>query len=272
MMPSDSVAFDRAAGYYDETRGFPPGESGAVGALIARAGKLGPNSHVVEIGIGTGRIALPLAPHVGGVFGVDLARPMLARLREKQQDERVHVVEGDSVWLPYAAGAFDAAVAVHVFHLIPAWQTALREVARVLRPGGVLLSGFRQGHHEHPVEQALWGAWNAVTAGQTTRVGITRDQYGTFLADQGWVPNGAPLIHTYVTTVTPSGFIDRLENRVWSGLWHMRDDEVAAGVEAVRAAVRDLGVGLDDPVEVPTSFSVQAFSPPEYPPAPSDSV
>ena len=37
-MPSDSIAFDRAADYYDSTRGFPPGEDRAVAAMIARAG------------------------------------------------------------------------------------------------------------------------------------------------------------------------------------------------------------------------------------------
>ena len=64
-MPKDSVAFDRAAGYYDNTRGFPAGVEGEIGALMAQAGDLSSASRVLEIGVGTGRIALPVAPHRG---------------------------------------------------------------------------------------------------------------------------------------------------------------------------------------------------------------
>jgi ubiquinone/menaquinone biosynthesis C-methylase UbiE len=71
-MTSDSVVFDRAASFYDETRGFPPGEERSIAALISRVGHLGPDSRVFEIGIGTGRIALPLARHVRAVYGIDL--------------------------------------------------------------------------------------------------------------------------------------------------------------------------------------------------------
>ena len=101
-MSSQSVSFDRAAEYYDETRGFPPGQEQPVAALMAQAGGLNSTSRVLEIGIGTGRIALPLALHVGEVVGVDLSRPMLNRLRAKQTTEPVEVTVGDadSIALP----------------------------------------------------------------------------------------------------------------------------------------------------------------------------
>jgi hypothetical protein len=53
-MPPDSVTFNQAADFYDETRGFPPGEEAHVGALVARAGQLTRTSRVLEVGIGTG--------------------------------------------------------------------------------------------------------------------------------------------------------------------------------------------------------------------------
>ena len=263
-MTPQSVPFDRAAGYYDETRGFPPAETAAIGALIARAGALSATSRVLEIGVGTGRIALPLAPYVGSISGIDLARPMLDRLRDKQQNEPVHVVEGDIHYLPYASRQFDAAVSVHIFHLVEGWRDVLREVARVLRPGGVLMNGFRKGHHDHPVEQALWGAWTSAIDQRAESVGISREQYDTFLTDEGWTPVEAPHLHTYYITITPRAFIGELERRVWSGTWHMSDEMLASGLAEVHAAVRDLGIALDDPIDVPSSFSVQAFRPPAY--------
>src|SRR5437870_2803113 len=136
-MPSGSIVFDRAVGFYDETRGFPPGVEAHVAHLIQAAGGLTHTSRVVEIGVGTGRIALPLAPHVRAVYGVDLSRPMLMRLREKQTDESVAVAEGDISKLPFPDSTFDAALAVHIFHLVADWRSAIDEVARVLRPGAV---------------------------------------------------------------------------------------------------------------------------------------
>src|SRR4029077_8802925 len=100
-MPGDSVAFDRAAGYYDLTRGFPEGVEKDVAALMARAGSLTPNSRVLEIGVGTGRIALPLAPHVRAYYGIDLAIPMMDRLRAKQNGEPITLVQGDVTRLPF---------------------------------------------------------------------------------------------------------------------------------------------------------------------------
>ena len=141
-MPSQSVAFDRAADYYDRTRGFPPGVEREVASLMARVGSFSPSTRVLEIGVGTGRIALPVSAHVGKYYGIDLARPMLERLLAKQTSEPVFPVLGDATRLPFPSNTFDAVIAVHVFHLIPGWRDALSEVSRVLRSGGVLLHGW----------------------------------------------------------------------------------------------------------------------------------
>src|SRR3954468_5578760 len=114
-MPNESVAFDRAADYYDRTRGFPPGVERDVAALMARVGVLTAASRVLEIGVGTGRIALPLAPHVRAYVGIDLARAMMDRLHAKRAGEPIYLTQGDVTRLPFPNAAFDAVIAVHVF-------------------------------------------------------------------------------------------------------------------------------------------------------------
>lgn len=262
-MSPDSVRFDRAADFYDETRGFPPGEDQPIAAMIAQAARLTPFSRVLEVGVGTGRIALPLAGHAGSIVGVDLARPMLERLRAKRVAEPVRLVEGDVTRLPLAPGAFDAAVAVHVFHLIPGWQSALREVARVLRPGGCLVSGWNEGDRGRG-ESVLWNAWESAV-GEITRpnVGVPRERYRTFLEDEGWRPVGDMLAHQYVTTQTPQAFLDQAERRVWSSFWRLSDAELARGLAAVRAAIRDRNMDPRQPLEHVSRFHVQAFLPPD---------
>lgn len=53
-MSDQSITFDGAVGYYDQTRGFPPGEEQGVAALFVQAGRLGRTSCVLEIGWGPG--------------------------------------------------------------------------------------------------------------------------------------------------------------------------------------------------------------------------
>src|SRR5688572_26216392 len=114
-----SVNFNRAAEYYDATRGFPEGIDKEIAAFMLRESDLNAQSIVLDIGIGTGRTALPLAPQVGLVTGIDISRDMLNVLLRKRQQEAVFPLEGDGHYLPYADKSFDAVVVVHFFHLVP---------------------------------------------------------------------------------------------------------------------------------------------------------
>src|SRR5258707_8791595 len=183
-MPSGSVVFDRAAHYYDDTRGFPPGEEQHVAELISRVGGWNMDSRVLEIAIGTGRIALPLSRHVRAIYGVDLSRPMMERLRAKQSSEPIWLTEGDITRLPFKSGSLDGAVAVHVFHLVPDWQGALREVARVLRPGAVLVHA---GNGKTPAYEGLSAAINAeLPSYEQSVLSVFDREDDHFLIDTGW--------------------------------------------------------------------------------------
>jgi SAM-dependent methyltransferase len=131
-----SVAFDRAAGYYDDTRSFPAEVAAAQTELLAR--ELAAADRVVEVGVGTGRIAIPLAVAGVRVFGADLSAPMLQRLVSKALGA-VPVAVADATRLPFHDEAFGGAVVVHLLHLVPAWERILDELGRVLRPGATLL-------------------------------------------------------------------------------------------------------------------------------------
>ena len=65
------------------------------------------------------------------------------RLRRSIEEGRAEVSQGTSGALPYAAERFDAALAVHVLYFWPEPLADLREIHRVLRPGGRLLLGYR---------------------------------------------------------------------------------------------------------------------------------
>ncbi|MFQ5892696.1 MAG: class I SAM-dependent methyltransferase, partial [Nitrospinota bacterium] len=72
------------------------------------------------------------------VWGLDLSAHMLVRALPKRLDhDPFYVTRGDSEHLPFSAGRFDVVVCSNSFHHFPRQEVALREMHRVLKPGGL---------------------------------------------------------------------------------------------------------------------------------------
>lgn len=106
-----------------------------------------PGEHILEVGPGVGIYSLPIAAALGssGTLEVlDVQREMLAALGRRARTAGVTNVvatEGDAQQLPYPDRTFDAAYLVGVLGEIPDSSAALRELRRVLKPGGRLVVG-----------------------------------------------------------------------------------------------------------------------------------
>jgi ubiquinone/menaquinone biosynthesis C-methylase UbiE len=212
------------------------------------------------VGIGTGRIALPLSAHVGKYYGIDLALPMLERLRAKQTTEPVFPVLGDATRLPFPSNSFDAVIAVHIFHLIPGWRDALSEVQRVLRPRGVILHGW----NGRIVLDDLQNVWQEATREiREVEGAISHAARGTFLVDNGWRVAGAVESHSFTVQRSPNEFYESVAGRYFSGTWRMTDEQMEQGLAAVRTYISE---HYDDPSQPETlngTFNVQAYFPPD---------
>ena len=258
---AESIGFERAASYYDATRGFPPGVGDAVAAGLAEAAGLGPTSRVLEIGIGTGRIALPLRRHVGRYVGTDLARPMLDVLREKPTGEEIHLLIADATRLPFAEGVFDAALAIHVLHLVRGWRNVVAELARVVRPGGAILVNAR----EHLGDEPLMTEWNRLREvhGITyrgTAIGVEDDdELAEALARFGFSARASGTAAEWPYSVTPTRFVADLENRVWSSTWPLPDAPYRAALTDFRAWLDREGIPMDKPLCTPRRFTYLLF-------------
>lgn len=141
-------SFDPIAPSYDRTRTLDPRAMAA--ALDVMVHRFPPARYrrVLDVGIGTGRLAFPIAGRGYRVVGVDISRAMLARFRRRRARRPtapVQAVRADATRLPFPDRSFDLAYWVHVLHLVPAWKGALDEVLRVARPGGVLLNLRTEG-------------------------------------------------------------------------------------------------------------------------------
>lgn len=97
-----------------------------------------PGERILDACCGTGDLALAIAPHVaplGGVTGVDFCAPMLGLAREKARGA-VAFLEADALALPFPDARFDAAAVAFGVRNLDDPARGLRELARVVRPGG----------------------------------------------------------------------------------------------------------------------------------------
>ena len=168
-MPETSINFDRAAAVYDSTRGLP---AAAQRELIdVLAAELGNRGSCLEVGVGTGRLAVPLHHRGIDMYGVDISVGMLTELLRKGQDGPLPFVTiADATALPFDDGRFGSALASHVFHLVSDWERAARELHRVVRPGGVICVNL--GGLELPRMRALRRRLR-IESGQGSRPGLT---------------------------------------------------------------------------------------------------
>jgi demethylmenaquinone methyltransferase/2-methoxy-6-polyprenyl-1,4-benzoquinol methylase len=128
--------FDRIAPVYDAmNRVMTVGLDGRWRRLAAGA-VVRPGDRVLDACCGTGDLALAAVRAGGRVTGLDFSERMLERARRKSDE--VEWVAGDLLALPFADGSFDAATVGFGVRNVPELRDGLRELRRVLRPGGRL--------------------------------------------------------------------------------------------------------------------------------------
>ncbi len=99
-------------------------------------------ARVLDVGAGAGHTAFAFAPHAGHVIATDPTRAMLEEawaIRGARGIDNVDGVLADAEDLPFRDGWFDLVTCRRAAHHVPDLERALREMRRVLRPGGHLL-------------------------------------------------------------------------------------------------------------------------------------
>lgn len=109
---------------------------------------------VLDVGCGDGMYSVAASQRGGRVTGVDLSTQMLTAARQRSASEHVVVewLQTDAVDLPFPDGSFDRVFAVTLLCLVPEPERAVREMSRVLAPGGILVLG----------ELHRWSLWTAL--------------------------------------------------------------------------------------------------------------
>lgn len=232
------VSFDRAAEFYDATRGYPPGVDEQLRDALISQLQLESQAAILEPGIGTGRIALPFVRAGYRYTGIDLSLGMMQTLRRKlagmDSSKHLQLCQGDIMQLPLASSRFDAAIMVHILHLVDDWQLVLDEVGRVLKPGGrIALANDERITSDlaTPAEQ-VWPAWAAIldelgVPPEQRRAKAVRgldERFVTYLRDRGAVVERVTLVEYQQTAQTAREVVGEYRDRIFSSCWSLPDD------------------------------------------------
>jgi SAM-dependent methyltransferase len=232
--PSGSLDFGRIADSYDETRG---GEDRGRRFASELRHMLDPASPVLEIGIGTGLIALGLFELGYRVLGVDISLPMVAKARRRIGPA---VVVGDALSLPFADGSVRGAYSVWVLHVVGDPAGVLREVARVLQPDGryLVVPAGSSDEPGDPIGRAIGKMWAIADPDRRriddeTRLQELAPAAGLVLSHVRPWPE-----HDYLES--PAQAVAKIESRSYSVLWDLPDDRWRRLVDPIVEELRAL--------------------------------
>lgn len=160
-----AAAYNAAADYYNH-----PANSfwERFGRRTVERLDLSPGARVLDVCCGTGASALPAAEIVGKsgfVLGVDLAENLLEIARRDANQRGLTNVDfrrGDILDLGLPASSFDAVVCVFGIFFVPDMQTAVRELWRLVRPGGMLAITTWGPRFFEPANTVFWDSIQAV--------------------------------------------------------------------------------------------------------------
>ncbi|PDT68553.1 SAM-dependent methyltransferase [Bradyrhizobium sp. C9] len=149
-----------------------------------------PDDRVLEIGFGPGVVIQRLSKLVpaGRVAGVDLSQEMVQQARSRNaaavQDGRLDLRLGSVEHLPFDADSFDRALAINSMQVWPDAMAGLREIQRVMKPGGRIALGFTR-HSGQPRGEVVE---KLAVAGFTNASLVETDEWFCALATK---PDGA---------------------------------------------------------------------------------
>jgi SAM-dependent methyltransferase len=190
--------------------------------------------------------------------GIDVSPKMLAVLRSKRRD--IDVMFAEAARPPLLDGAFNAALFVHILHLVPDPEATVRAAIKLVRPGGLIIEG-RDDRITGLRDQADVMVRETVKElSGVEMVDWAPYERGTQLVERCVSAAGGSIeritVAKWSNTTTSRKVIELIERRDYSISWAITDEMLPAVLERVTPRIVELFGGMDAAIEAPRSFSL----------------
>lgn len=226
------ISFDRIAEDYDRTRWIPPNLRDEFINRLTQEVSLG--SRILEIGIGTGRLAIPLSYLDYEVLGIDISVLMLSKARQKIRKNKkyLHLLQADATQLPIREKTLDLCLFVHVLHLLKDWKKAIDNGESLLRNYSIVNASLFVAWHDLKPFRLYW---NSVESKRSEHIGAKNTEevikYMKDSKDYFWKRYEFKRNAGIASWKDAIGLI---QEKSFSSQWRIPDDQHQAALELVK--------------------------------------
>lgn len=233
-----AMSFSNVAPRYNQINELPAPAATEIG--IALAAMIASSAPVLDAGCGAGRIAIPAAEAGLAMVGLDRNEAMLDEAVRLAGKRSFWGVYGDVVCLPFAAESFSAVLSINVLHLVPAWEQAIAEVVRVLRPGGLFIQARGWMDPEScasRIRDHMRTVIMDLNPGLRPTAAASPAVLAKALAELGGVTEDDQIVTRWQVETSPAEILSQMAARQHNQTWMLDDDLLTALVERMTAWV-----------------------------------
>lgn len=248
--------YDSLAKIYDETREIPSQLyvffTNEITEYIRSS--FSPPFSLLSIGIGTGRIESLLSSKNFQLFGVDIAREMLGKLKSKRINPPIYPIQADGLVLPFSK-SFHAILLIQIVHLIETIEEFVKEIKQF---SSLLIVGNAYTEtEEHPIYKEFFqilyeNGWESLEVDEPKQVSFDK-------CIEKYKPKKTIRSLKLPNSIKHSQIYRGLRNRSFRSLFHIEDDIFNKSIHKLDLFISEKKINLDEVYETKSSVNLTFY-------------